>query len=176
MANCRQQIRSFIDLACTFESGRINSLAFVTEEKAVIADATPSLWSDPSFWTSETYNGDIVIHDKVSGSYSASDNTAPGKGTQLERNIGKVHTITTRIESVKSNSLYWDDINISDNYRIVWVGDFYQVLFVGTTNARISANIIQEDDLGTIMEWEVIGVWSDIRLPRSYDVPSGIFN
>ena len=98
MASCRQQIRSFVDLACTFESGRVNALAFVTEEKAVIADATPSLWSDPSFWTSETYNGDIVIHDKVSGSYSASDQTAPGKGTQTERNIGKVHTITTRIE------------------------------------------------------------------------------
>lgn len=176
MADCRKNIRSYTDLACTFESGRINALAFVTEEKAVVADADPDQWSLPAFWNAETYSGDIVIHDKVSGSYSASDNTQSGKGSQGERLTGKVHTITTRIESVKGNSLYWDDLNVSENYRIVWVGDFYSTLFVGTAIARISANLIQEDDLNTIMEWEVTGVWSDIRLPRTYDVPTGIFN
>ena len=176
MASCRKQIRAFSDLACTFESGRVNSLAFVTEEKAIVADADQTLWSTPSFWTSETYSGDIVIHDKVSGSYSGADTTGAGKGTQTERLIGKVHTLTTRVESVKGNDLYWNDLNISDNYRVVWVGDFYNTLLVSTSNARISANLIQEDDLSTIMEWEVVCVWSDIRLPQTYDVPSGIFN
>lgn len=176
MADCRKNIRNFADLACTFESGRVNALAFVTEEKAVVADANTDLWSTSSFWTSETYSGDIVIHDKVSGSYAAADNTQPGKGTQSERLTGKIHTLTTRVESVKNNNLYWDDLNISENYRVAWVGDFYDVLFVGTANARISANLIQEDDLNTIMEWEVVCVWSDIRLPETYDVPAGIFN
>lgn len=176
MANCRKQIREYTDLACTFESGRVNALAFVTEEKAVVADATPALWSDPTFWTSEDYSGDIVIHDEVSGSYTAADVTAVGKGTQTERLVGKTHTLTTRVESVKGNNLYWDDLNVSTNYRIVWVGDFYNTLFVSTANARISANLIEEDDLNSIMEWEVTGVWSDIRLPETYDVPTGIFN
>ena len=176
MANCRKQIREFNTLACTFESGRVNALAFVTEEKAVVADADTDLWSDPSFWNSETYSGDIVIHDEVSGSYSASDATQVGKGTQTERLVGKTHTLTTRVESVKNNNLYWDDLNVSTNYRVVWVGDFYNTLLVSTANARISANLIQEDDLNTIMEWEVVCVWSDIRLPETYDVPTGIFN
>jgi hypothetical protein len=176
MGDCRKVIDVYNELNCTFESGRVNALAFVTEEKAVVADATPSLWSDPSFWTDETYSGDIVIHDKVSGGYSGADATAAGKGDQQERNIGKTHTLTTRVESVKGNNAYWDDLNISTGYRVVWVGDYYSILFVSTANARISANLIQEDDLGTIMEWGVVSVWSDIRLPRTYDVPAGIFN
>lgn len=176
MADCRKLIKTFAELFCEFESGRVNALSFVTEEKAAVADADTSEWSNPTFWNSETYSGDIVIHDKVSGSYAASDNTQPGKGTQTERLTGKTHTLTTRVESVKGNDLYWNDLNISENYRVAWVGDFYGTLFVGTTNARISANLIQEDDLNTIMEWEVVCVWSDIRLPETYDVPVGIFN
>lgn len=176
MADCRKSLPLFNNLLCEFESGRVNALAFVSEEKAVVADADPDLWSTPSFWTAETYSGDIVIHDKVSGSYAASDNTQAGKGTQAERLTGKVHTLTTRVESVKGNNLYWDNLNISEGYRVCWVGDFYNTLFVGTTNARISANLIQEDDLNTIMEWEVVCVWSDLRLPETYDVPAGIFN
>lgn len=177
MANCRKNIPAFTELVnCTFESGRVNAFAFVTEEKAVVADATPSLWSDASFWNTETYSGDILIHDKVSGSYAASDTTGAGKGTQTTRLIGKTHTLTTRVESVKGNEDYWDALNISGNYRPVWVGDNYDILFVGTTNCRISANIIQEDDLNSILEWEVVMEWADIRLPKTYDLPTGIFN
>jgi hypothetical protein len=176
MGDCRKVIDSYVELFCQFESGRVNALAFVSEEKAKVADATPTLWSDPAFWVDETYSGDIVIHQKVSGSYSASDTTGPGKGTQTERLIGKVHTLTTRVESVKGNNAYWDDLNISQAYRPVWVGDYYQVLMVGTANARISANMIQEDALDSLLEWEVVSIWSDIRLPQTYDVPAGIFN
>lgn len=176
MGQCRKNIRAFNELACTFESGRVNALAFVTEEKAVVADADTDLWSSAAFWTSEDYSGDIVIHDEVSGSYSAADVTQAGKGTQIERLVGKTHTLTTRVDSVKNNNLYWDDLNISTNYRVAWVGDYYDILFVSTAQVRISANLIQEDDLNTILEWEVVCVWSDIRLPETYNVPTGIFN
>lgn len=177
MANCRKYIGSFTDLAdCSFESGRVNALAFITEEKAQVADETPALWSDSSFWAAEDYSGDILIHQQVSGSYAGSGATVAGKGTQLERNSGMTHTLTTRIESVKGNDLYFDDLMVASNYRVVWVGDFYSILFVGTTNARITPTLIQEDDLGSTLEWEVVCSWSDIRLPKTYDVPAGIFN
>ena len=177
MANCRKNIPAFTDLQnCTFESGRVVALAFVTEEKAAVADATPSLWSDPSFWTSETYSGDILIHDKVSGSYTDSPTTVTGKGTQTERNSGSTHTVTTRIESVKGNSDYWSNLKISENYRVVWVGDNYDILFVSQTNCRITPSLIQEDDLNSILEYEVVCVYSDINVPETYDVPTGIFN
>lgn len=176
MANCRKEIDIFNELTCTFESGRVNALAFVTEEKAVVADATPSLWSTAAFWQSETYSGDILIHQQVSGEYAASPTFGAGKGNQQERLTGKAHTLTTQVESVKSNNKYWDDLGISTNYRVCWVGDNYSILFVGTTNGNIVANMLEPNDINAIMEWEVLCSWSDIRNPESYDVPAGIFS
>ena len=176
MANCKQQIRAFNSLACTFESGGVNSIAFVDEAKAAAADANTSLWSTANFWQVETYGGDIIIHDEVSGNYDAAPVTGPGRGNQTERLIGFTHTLTTQIDSIKNNNLYWDDINISTNYRPVWVGDDYSTLFVGTTNARVTARILQPAELASIMSWEVVCVWQDIKQPQTYDVPTGIFN
>ena len=175
MGNCRKDIDAFTDLACTYESGRIVAIGLVTEEKAALADATPSLWSDASFWETETYSGDILIHQEVSGSYAASPTTIPGKGTQQERNSGLTHTATVRIESVKGNNTYMDDLMLSQNYRLAFVGDLYNTLFVSTTNVRITPTMLLEEGLDTINEWQVEFVWSDIRQPESYDVPTGIF-
>ncbi len=177
MANCRKNIPEFVDLInCTFEAGRVNAIAFITEEKAAVADADPTLWEDPSFWNTETYTGDILIHDKVSGSYADSPTTVTGKGTATERNSGSTHTLTTRVESVKGNDDYWSALKISENYRVAWVGDNYDILFVSQTNGRITPSLIQEDDLNSILEFEVVCVWSDINVPETYDVPTGIFN
>ena len=176
MANCRKDIGEFTELDCTFESGRINGIAFVTEEKAALADADPSLWDDPTFWTTETYTGDILLHTEVSGSYSGAVTTIAGKGTQQERNSGLVHTAVVRIESVKGNNQYMDDLMVSENYRFAFVGDQYNTLFVSTANVRISPTMILEEGIDTVNEWEVTILWSDIRQPESYDVPPGIFN
>jgi hypothetical protein len=137
MGQCRKVIGAFTELDCTFESGRIVAVAFVTEEKAALADADQSLWSTPSFWTTEDYSGDILIHQEVEGEYSASPTTIPGKGTQQERNSGIVHTATFRLESVKGNDQYMNDLMVSTNYRLAFVGDLYNTLFVSTTNVRI---------------------------------------
>lgn len=177
MGNCRKNIGAFTEITdCTFEAGRIVAIAFVTEEKAAVADASPLLWSDPTFWTTEDYSGDILIHQEVSGSYSASPTTIPGKGTQQERNSGLLHTATVRIESVKGNNNYMDDLIVSQNYRLAFVGDLYNTLFVGTTNVRITPTMILEEGTDTINEWQLEILWSDLRQAESYDVPPGIFN
>lgn len=175
MSNCRQQIPSFIDLACEFESGRVNAFALITEEKAALADANPSLWSDPSFYTTEDYSGDVLIHPEVSGGYTGADTEISGKGNQQSRLGGKNHTATLRVESVKGNDDYWNKLNISTNYRAVLVTDDYNLLLVSTTNCSVSSNLILEDNIESICEWEVVIKWSDIRLPETYDVPVGIF-
>lgn len=173
---CRKVIPEFIELDCEFEAGRVNSLAFVTEELAAQADADPTLWSNPTFWSTETYTGDILIHKDVSGSYTGADTTVAGKGTQQERNSGTTHTLTCRVESVKGNTKYWSDLKVSTNYRVVFLGDLKNTMFVSTTNCRISANVILEDDINSINEVEVVCVWADIRLPETYDPPQGVFD
>lgn len=176
MANCKQQIRAYNELACTFESGGINAVAFVDEAKAKAADADTSLWSSANFWQVETYGGDIVIHDEVAGLYAAADVTGPGRGNQKQRLIGKNHTLTFDIDSVKGNDLYWNDLNIATNYRCAWVGDDFNILFVGQVNVDISANLVQPKELESLMYWEVVVTYSDIRVPQTYSVPTGIFN
>lgn len=175
MANCRKEIGAFTELDCTIESGRINAIAFVTEEKATLADADPALWEDPSFWTTETYNGDILIHQETSGSYAAAPATVAGKGSQQERNSGNVHTLTIRLESVKNNNDYMNDLMVSQNYRVAFIGDLYNTMFVSTTNCRITPVMILDDDINSINEWELTISWSDIRQAESYDLPAGIF-
>ena len=176
MGQCRKVIGAFTELDCTFESGRIVAIAFVTEEKAALADADNALWSDPSFWTTEDYSGDILIHQEVEGDYSPSPTTIPGKGTQQERNAGNNHTVTFRLESVKGNNKYMDDLMVSTNYRLAFVGDQYNTLFVSTTNVRITPGMVLENTLDSLNQWNIECVWSDIRQPESYDVPVGIFN
>lgn len=173
--SCRQDIPAFVELDCDVELGRINAIAFVTEEKAALADADNSLWSNPTFYTDEDYTGDVLIHQKVSGSYAGADTEISGKGNQQSRVAGKNHTVTVRIESVKGNNSYFDKLTLSDNYRLVFITDDYDLLLVSTTNCNLSGNMILEDNLESIVEWELTAKWSDIRLPESFDVPTGIF-
>ncbi len=118
---------------------------------------------------------DYFTKTEVDGEYVASDVEGAGKGNQQIRLTGKNHVLTTHVEGVKGNNKYWDDLNVSTNYRVVWVGDNYNVLFVSQTNCSISANMIQPNDLEGQMQWQVICKYSDIRVPESCDLPPGIF-
>jgi len=175
MSNCRQQVPPFVDIACEVESGRINAFALITQEKGELADASPTLLATPSFYTDEDYAADVIIYQSVSGGYSAADATISGKGNQQERLGGKKHTATMRVEGVKGNEGHFNKLNISTNYRVVLITDDYQVLLFSTTNCSISANIVLEDSLESILEWDVVINWSDILLPVTSDVPLGVF-
>lgn len=178
MSNCEQVIPFFVDLQCQSEKGRINAIAFVSQEKAavVLNDPDPSsVLSDPAFWTDEDYEASILLHKNVSGNYAGADTERAGKGNQQTTLSGKNHTVTIRIESVKHNDDYWNKLNISSNYYLAFVADDYNILFFSTTACGISGNLILEDNLESILEWEATVKWSDIALPITSDVPIGIF-
>ena len=175
MSSCRKQLGVFTDLACVFESGGVNSWAIVTEEKAAVADADTTQWSLAAFWETETYGGDIVVFKDTSGNYEPAPITLPGKGNQVTRNAGYTHTLTIQLESVKSNNKFMNDLTVADNYRVCWCGDYKQILFVSTQNARITPRQIQPQELNSYLEWEIVCEWSDIKHPESYDVPPGVF-
>ena len=175
MSDCVQDVPAFVDLNCDFEQGRINAIAFVDQDKAQLAIETPALLSDPTFWTDLPQPASVLIHQNVSGSYTGADTTIAGKGNQQTRLGGKNHTATVRIESVKNNEEYWNKLNISTNYYVALITDNYNLLLFSTVKCGISGNLILEDSLESITEWESTITWSDIALPITSDVPVGIF-
>ena len=176
MGECIQDIPPYLQLGCEIEQGRINSVAFVTEAKAALADEDPALWSDPAFWDYAYEGSDFFIHRRVSGSYAASDVTVPGKGTQTEKLGGKTHVATMRIEALLENNEYWDVINVSETLRCVIITNGGELLMAGTRPANISANAVVEDSLESLAEWEVVCTWSDILVPVTVEAPLGIFD
>ncbi len=173
MANCRYSIPEYEDLGCEFESGRIVAIAFVDEDKADAASAAN--WSSSSFWNSETYATDILIHQKTTGTYTAAAVTVPGKGTQGSRLAGMDHTAAVRIESI-ANSTYWNALNKSNNYRVVLVTDSYNKILVSDENVNIFARLDVQEDTNSVIDWLVDITWKSINNPSVYDAPSGIFN
>lgn len=174
--SCRQVIPAFIDLNCETEQGRVNAMAYVTEEKALLAIETPSLLSTPSFWTDEDYTGDVLIHKEVSGSYSAAETTVPGRGNQQNRLGGFNHATDLQVDSIKFNESYFNKLNISTNYYQAIVTDNYNLLMFSTVAVGIVGKPVIEDNLESIAYWQVLTSWSDIALPITSDVPVGIFN
>lgn len=173
MANCRFDIPAYNNLGCEFESGRVVAIAFVDEDKADAASTAD--WSSPTFWNTETYVTDILIHQKTSGTYNAAAVTIPGKGNQGQRLAGMDHTAQVRIESL-NNASYWNDLNLSDNYRLVMVTDDYNKILVSDVNVNIFARLDIQDDPNSVVDWLVDITWKSINNPSVYDAPSGIFN
>lgn len=173
MANCRFDIPEYVELGCEFETGRVVAFALVDEDKA--DSASDADWSSPTFWQTETYASDILIHGKTSGTYTASAVNIPGKGSQGDRLAGMDHAAALRVESM-ANSNYWNDINNSDNYRIVLVTDDYNKILVSEKNVSVFARLDIQDDPNSVVDWLVDITWKDRRNPKVYDAPSGIFN
>ena len=173
MANCRFDIPSYNDIGCDFETGRVVAFALVDEDKADSASVAD--WSDPTFWNTEDYASDILIHQKTNGTYTATAVTVAGKGTQGERLAGMDHAAQMRVEGL-NNSSYWDDLNRSDNYRIVLVTDNYNKILVSQTNVNIIAKLDIQDDTNSVVDWVVDATWKTPLNPEVYDAPSGIFN
>lgn len=173
MANCRFDIPAYNTLNCEFESGRVVAVAFVDEDKADAASASD--WSSPSFWNTETYVTDILIHQKTSGTYAATAVTVPGKGSQGNRLAGMDHAVQFRVESM-DNAAYFNALNKSDNYRFVIVTDDYNKILVSDVNVTIIAHLDIQDDPNSVVDWVVDVTWKSINNPSVYDAPSGIFN
>lgn len=173
MANCRFDIPTYNDLDCEFESGRVLAIAFVDEDKADAASTSD--WSSASFWNTENYTSDILIHNKTTGTYTPSAVKVPGKGNKGERLAGQDHVCQVRLESM-DNAAYWNALNKSDNYRLVMVTDDYNKILVVSVNVDIYGRLDIQEDTNSVIDWVVDITWKDFDNPITYDAPAGIFN
>lgn len=174
MPNCQVFPPAYIELVgCDVEPGSVVAVAFVDEDVS-FTDIT-----DPSEWTTGlTYSSDIIIFQEVRGAYAKPAVTEiPGKGSQDTRVVGRKHELTFRVESVKGNDNFWNTMNRSTNYKVAFViGNDYGLLMYVTKNVSIDAAAVVQEAIDSIVEWDVSVKWSDINVPSTSNVPTGIFN
>lgn len=172
MANCPVTVPTYIELGCfNRDPGRVVALAFIDEDKT---------FTDPSAaaeWLVETYASSILIHQQVRGSYAKpSANKVPGYGDQSEHTVGRTHTLTARVPSVKGNEGYWNALNKSRNYKVAFVtGEDYGILYMVDKLVNIDAGLVVEEGLDSEVAWDVMISWVDIDSPATYDCPTSIF-
>lgn len=172
MPNCQVFPPAYVEQAgCDVEPGSVVAVAFIDE------DVTFTDITDPSEWTTLTYSTDILLHKEVRGSYAKPAATEiPGKGKQDTRVVGRKHELLFRVSSIKGNDNYWNTLNRSTNYTLAFVvGSDYDLLFRVDKNVSIDAGPVVQEGLDTEVDWEVSVKWSDIDVPSTSDVPTGIF-
>jgi len=158
-------------VGCDVEVGSIVAVAFIEDSKD-FTDIT-----DPSEWTTLTYSTDILIHQEVRGSYpKATATEIAGKGKQDVRIVGRKHEVTFRVSAIKNNDNYWNTLNRATNYKFAMViGQDYDLLLYVNNNVSIDAAPEIQEGLDTEADWMVTVKWSDINVPSTSDVPTGIF-
>ncbi len=172
--NCRPSIPDFIEPECSFESGRVVALAFIHK------DIHASIYNDPTnpaVWEDGSYSADLFVFQNVRGTYDGgAPIDVPGVGDEDSRVINKDHTMSVRIQGVKGNEDFFNQIVKSRKYRVAFVSSNYNILFINNVNTSIVGGAPIEEGLDTAIEWQVDIKWKDVNQPQSSDVPTGIFN
>ena len=175
MANCRPSIPDFTSPECSFEAGRIVAIAFI--HKAIHA----SIYANPSnaaLWIDGNYAADLHVFTEVRGSYTGgAPIEVPGIGGQDVRIINADHAANIKIQGVKNNETFFDEIVKSHEYRVAFViGGDYDLLFINNKDCSIHGTPPVEEGLDTSVEWDVNIKWKDINNMKTSDVPTGIFS
>lgn len=175
MSNCRPSIPAFVGQECPDESGRVVALALIHKD---IFDAIYADPSNASLWVDANYAADLHIFQEVRGSYSGGEPVeVGGLGSQDTRVVNATHTLTCRVESVRDNEDFWNQLAKSHNYRPAFVvGGDYDLLMIANKDCSIYANVPVEEGLDTEVLWNVNIKWKDFNNPKTSAVPPGIFN
>lgn len=174
MPNCRPNIPDFTVPDCVYESGRIVALAFIHKDIHAAIYANPS---NAALWVDGSYAADLHVFQEVRGTYSGGQPTETGGlGNQSSRVINAEHTATVRVEGIKGNEDFWDEIAKSHEYRVAMVvGANYDLLLINNVDTSIYGMVPVEEGLESELLWSVSIKWRDIKNPKTSDVPAGIF-
>ena len=175
MPNCQVFPPSYIEqVGCDIEPGRVVAVAFIDED---VTFADSAALANAANWVGLDYASDIIVFKEVRGSYAkAAATEIAGKGKQDTRVVGRKHELNFRVSSVKNNDNFWNTMNRSTNYTIAWVvGSNYDLLMYVDKNVSIDAAPVIEEGIDSEIEWDVLVKWSDIDVPVTADVPTGIF-
>lgn len=159
--------------ACiTTEHGRIRSIAIIKTSYVATVMAAPS---SNSTWTTGLSSGNLFALYATQGSYDGGSTTElTGFGNQATLNGNTTHTLTFKDPFYGENCDFYNSIRDSSEYTIAYVTENY-VHFAETTVTFSPKNPVQ-DDINSVLTWEVQCKWTNPDSPCAYEKPSTFFD
>lgn len=153
----------------SYEFGRVGSIAFI-KNSFTFTDPTVS-----SQWVTGITAKDIIVVWKTQGSYDGGVTAElPGYGRSFSENGNTTHTLNFKDPNYIENWDFYNGIKGSSEYTIAFCTST-QVHLAGAPVTITPKNPIQED-INSVVVWDVQAKWTNSSPPRPYNQPSGIFD
>lgn len=169
-ANCDELVPDHICDPCEEkEQGRVSSVAFI---KTDFAFTDPS---NPVEWTAGFVAGDIIMIPETSGTFDGgAEVLGPGFGRRMESLNGYNFGLQFQDPNYKLNCAFYNALKNSRQYTVAYATGS-QIHMVNYPVQVIPKNPVQ-DDVNTLVVWDVLVKWAGADLPCPYDLPPGIFD
>lgn len=163
------------DYSCTpcitTEHGRIRKLAIIKVSYVATVMAAPE---NDSTWTTGLSTGNLFILSQLQGSYDGGSTTElTGFGDQATTNGNTTHTLTFKDPNYSENCDFYNAIRNSSDYTIAYVTENF-VHFAEEAVTFTPKNPVQ-DDINSIVTWEVQCKWTNPDSPCPYTKPTTAF-
>ena len=150
------------------EHGRIRGVAYI-HKSYTFADPT-----DPTEWQSAIAAGKVIIIPKTNGSYDGGTPIeGPGYGDQESTNLGSRFSAVYKDPNYAGNVTFYNVLKRSRNWKFCYLTE---------TKLRITRKTVTvfpkdpvQDDITSLVEWEVTVKWMDTQFGEAFDIPDGIF-
>lgn len=177
MANfyCSDPVPPYVPDACANDPSRVVAVAFIRSDFE-FTDPT-----DAAEWTAGQAADQIIVINNTRGEKpKASPTTIDGFGLQRTRTVGYERTLSYQHPDVKGNEDFYDALNFSQNYRLAFVtptSDGVGTLWLTyEAVANVDSDYVVGTEIDGLIHWDVAVSWSENKMAKSYDAPTGIFS
>ena len=155
-----------------YEYGRIRSVALI---KLTYVDTLIAAPTDSSLWSAGVDAGDVVVIYKTQGSYDGgATQELTGFGDDSTFNGNTTHTLVYRDPNYSDNCDFYNAIRGSSEYTVAYRTSS-KIHFAESSVVLTPKNAVQ-DDINSVLSWEVTVKWTNPDSPCAVDVPDNIFD
>lgn len=155
----------------TYEYGRIRHIALISTSYIDTLLASPT---SATVWQTGITNGSIFVLYKTQGSYDGgSTSEIAGFGDAATTNGNTTHTLTFKDPNYAENCDFYNELRASADYTLAYVTSD-SVHFSEEVVTFSPKNPVQ-DDINSIVTWEVLCKWTNNDSPCAYAKPTGNF-
>lgn len=155
-----------------YEYGRIRGIALI---KNTYVDTLIAAPTNSALWAAGVDAGDVVIIYKTQGNYDGgATQELTGFGDDATFNGNTTHTLVYRDPNTVDNCDFYNAVRGSSAYTVAFRTSS-KVWFAEESVTITPKNVVQ-DDINTVLAWEVTVKWTNPDSPCPYGVASNIWD